>query len=216
MITRFIPVGPALMVALALCAAPVMSQSLSPAEQAANEKAPLSEDDKALRALGCRIGGAAQARPMTLPEGPSGRYVVLPDMAFLKIAQLVVSDAVSQDVALLAFEDLPNGGIWPRDFCAVVQMHYEGPHMLVGGAVTAQGLWLRNALDLATEYPNTSVIVADRGQLDLVPSSGYIALNLADPAVQTWWQGESGISVLRRPTAPAIQMGQTLFFPLAQ
>lgn len=212
---RFASLAPALL-GLSLLAPPALSQSLSPAELGARENLPLSQADNALRVAGCRIEGAAQAPEIALPEGPRGRYLVLPDIDILKVTEMIVSDGRTQKASVVAFKDLPHGGIWRRDFCSTIQIHYVGPHLIAGAVITSVGLWLRADLDLTGEYPITGAEALSRDQVDQVAGSGYIALNLSDPQVEAWWQAGNGRSVLRRPDAPALQIGQTLFIPLAQ
>ncbi|MGB0439742.1 MAG: hypothetical protein ACPGFC_06510, partial [Paracoccaceae bacterium] len=180
-----------------------VSPDLSSAEQAALSESPMTQAERATRAAGCRFQGISDAPALSLPEGPEGRYVILPTLQMLRIIEMVVSDGAAQTLALQAFKDLPHGGIAGRDTCGAVIVHTMTPSAAVGAVPTYQALWLRNDLDLLAEYPTTGAEIMRRSQMDTIPAAPYLALNLNDPQTQGWWQATGGRTVLLQPDAPA-------------
>ena len=204
-------------VLLLLCFMPLAGhgQNLSEAERSAEAQAPMTETQREMWLAGCALPGPAQDEMVEVAPGIAGPRLSLPSFQILIFMIMALDNPESGTFSLSTFPDLPNGGVAGKDICGPVQIHLAREPENAGDAMRLIGFWLRDGIDLATDYPNTSKEIFARNQSRGAPAGTYVILDRSQPAVSDWYDRHGAAWLIETGSGVAFVRSQWLLLPIA-
>lgn len=163
---------------------------LSPSERAALHQTPPTKEQAARHRAECRFAPKRTGQSLRVAPDVKLEVVSLPAMQFLPIIGMKLQAGTRDKYAISRYANLPNGGIAGMDICGAKQLlTFAEP--TPGANIRYIALHLRQTLDLAKDYPNTSVEIIRRRQYLSFAAGRYVEVSLSDPAAQSWFEANA-------------------------
>lgn len=200
---------------LALLPSSLLAQQpqLSPSEQAALKETRPTSRQAARHRRECGYAPKRTGKEVRVSPEVKLQIVTLPRLQFLPVISMNRQAGTDEQFEITRFKDLPNGGIAGMDFCGVMQLAtYAEP--TPGAKIQHIALRLRENLDLARDYPTTSVEIFRRRQYFSFAAGRYAKVDLGDRLARAWHDTHAPSWSARDPERMGIVTEETALIPI--